>query len=405
MANVVDKLTPFSVKHASIGRHADGRGLYLQVTPAGGRYWRMKYRHGGKENLLALGTVSDVTLAQARKACTTARDLLQKGLDPSQARKDRRDTQAISKRGTFGAVTAEWLAHKRKSWATETYRKAEYITDTYLLPSLKNHTIDKLSTKDAARVITKISETTPTLASKARQYLGGIVNYAIQQGLREDGKLLSLRGTVTTHDKGHIPALTTPDTIAPLLRAIDAYESVVTRGALTLAMLTAMRPGIVASARWAEIDLHKAEWHVPGERMKTRHAHIVPLPTQALAVLGDMLIFTAGREFVFPPLARQKTPHLHRDALSSALRRMGFQGTHATHGFRGMLRTVGRERLGIDSDVLEAQLAHAKKGDVQKAYDRTRFDDARREAMQLWADYLDTLKVGGNVVPLKRKAS
>jgi integrase len=158
---------------------------------------------------------------------------------------------------------------------------------------------------------------------------------------------------------------------------------------LKLAMFTAMRPGIVASARWDEIDLAAAEWHVAGERMKTGHDHIVPLPRQAVRVLQDMLVYSEGRPFVFPPLARQKTVHLHRDALSAALRRMGFQGRHATHGFRGMLRTVARERLGIDIDVLEAQLAHAKRGDVQKAYDRTTFDEARRAAMQKWADFLD----------------
>jgi len=140
--------------------------------------------------------------------------------------------------------------------------------------------------------------------------------------------------------------------------------------------------------------------------MKTGHAHIVSLPTQAVALLRDMLVYTQGKEFVFPPLARQKTAHLHRDALSAALRRMGFQGRHSTHGFRGMLRTVARERLGIDPDILEAQLAHAKKGDVQKAYDRTTFGEDRRTAMQAWADYIDRLKSGGNkVVVLRGRAA
>jgi integrase len=168
-------------------------------------------------------------------------------------------------------------------------------------------------------------------------------------------------------------------------------------------MLTAMRPGIVASARWSEMDLDAAEWSVPGPRMKMRHAHIVSLPRQAIAALREMIPYTGGKEFVFPPLARQETPHLHRDSLSAALRRMGFAGRHATHGFRGMLRTVARERLGIDPDILEAQLAHAKKGDVQKAYDRTTFGEPRRKAMQAWADYLDQLKSGDKkVVPMRR---
>ena len=151
--------------------------------------------------------------------------------------------------------------------------------------------------------------------------------------------------------------------------------------------------------RWDEIN--GDEWHIPGHKMKTRHAHIVPLPTQARTILEEMRAYTAGREYVFPPLARQKNAHLHRDALSGAMRSMGFKGKHAPHGFRGMLRTAARERLGIDADILESQLAHAKKGSTQKAYDRTTFGDARRAAMQQWADYLDALKVSDKVVPIR----
>ena len=155
--------------------------------------------------------------------------------------------------------------------------------------------------------------------------------------------------------------------------------------------------------RWDEIEA--SEWRIPAEKMKTRHAHIVPLPRQALALLEAMKPYTAGREFVFPALARQSTPHLHRDALSNALRRMGFAGKHATHGFLGMLRTAGRERLGIDSDVLEAQLAHAKRGNVAKAYDRTTFGAARVKAMQKWADWLDGLQVPATVSPIRKTAA
>jgi len=157
-------------------------------------------------------------------------------------------------------------------------------------------------------------------------------------------------------------------------------------------MYTGLRPGVIASVPWSEINLDAAEWHIPGERMKMRHDHIVPLPRQALAVLNELklIVDVDDSPYVFPSPARQKTPHLHRDALSKALRDMGFKGKHATHGFRDMLRTVGRERLGMDIDVLEAQLAHAKRGDVQKAYDRTTFDDDRRRVMQEWADYIDS---------------
>lgn len=292
---------------------------------------------------------------------------------------------------SFPAVAVAWLDFKKPEWAPETYRKAKYVTDSYLIPLLRRESVATLGTPRVSEALASIAGEAPSLAAKARQYVAGIVAFAIRGGLREDGRLLSLRGAVPRHDKGHIPAATNLKEVAAVVDAINAYPIPVTRGAMKLAMLTAMRPGIVASARWKEIDLASAEWQVAGSRMKTKHAHIVSLPKQALEVLKQMRAYTEGGEYVFPPFARQGTPHLHRDALSRALRKMGFQGRHATHGFRGMLRTVARERLGIDPDILEAQLAHAKKGDVQKAYDRTTFGDARKDAMQKWADYLDDL--------------
>lgn len=304
---------------------------------------------------------------------------------------------------TFEKAAVRWIEVKRKAWAPETLRKAQFVVDTYLIPALRRKSITTLTSQDAAAVVEAINAQAPPIAAKARQYLGGIVKQAIRDNLREDGKLLSLEGTVNNKAKHSIPAATNPREVAALVKAIDGYPVPVTRAALKLAMLTAMRPGIIASARWDEIDFDNAEWAVPGERMKMRHAHIVPLQRQSLALLRELQIYSLGHEYVFPPLARQTTPHLHRDALSAALRRMGFQGKHATHGFRAMLRTMARERLHIDADVLEAQLAHAKKGEVNRAYDRTTFGDDRRRVMQQWADYLDSLRSGANVVPLKRK--
>lgn len=383
-----------AIKSAKPGKHFDGGGLFLDVRPNGSRYWRVKYRFGGRENLLALGVYPEVSLAEARRRRVDARGLLRDGKDPSAERAAVKGAQRRNSDASFPKVAADWLDFKKRAWAVTTYRKAEYVTNTYLIPPLRRCSITTLTTKQAADVVATIALDAPTLATKARQYLGGITDYAIRHGLRDDGRLLSLRGAVPKHDKGHIPAATDPRDVAALAAAIDAYPVSVTRYALTLAMLTAMRPGIVASARWDDLDLEAAEWTVPGSRMKTGHAHIVSLPLQAVTLLKHMQIYTHGKEFVFPPLARQKTPHLHRDALSAALRRMGFQGRHATHGFRGMLRTVARERLGIDPDILEAQLAHAKRGDVQKAYDRTTFGEGRRTAMQSWADYIDQLKEG-----------
>lgn len=371
-------------------RVADWGGLCLEIAPSGSKLWRYRYRYDGMARMMSLGRWNEVTLAEARELHRSARKTLATGLDPVSARKMSGEEKTRRERVKFANFAAEWLAYKKKRVATETFRKAKLVVEGDLVPALRRCTIDTLATKDVTSVLDKIGERAPNLAAKARQYLGGMMTYAMQQGLREDGKHLALRGAVVSRRKGHIPAITTPSELGPLLRAIDGYSSRITRSALLLASLTAMRPSVIASAQWAHMNLDAAEWHVPGELMKTGNDHIVPLPRQAIELLRDLKEGGKGT-FVFPSPARQKTPHLHRDALSKALREMGFQGKHATHGFRGTLRTMARERLGVDIDILEAQLAHAKRGDVQKAYDRTTFGAQRITVMQAWADYLEKL--------------
>lgn len=392
MGKLTDKALRAMKPQARTYSAADGDGLSIQVWPNGGMYWRFRYTYGSRAKMLSLGLYPAVSIKEARERLSDARRLLRDGVDPSKQRKDAKRAAMGDADRDFAKVAADWLAHCRPGWAPETYRKAAYIVDQYLAPALKGCDVATLATPEARRAIAKIGSRAPALAQKARGHLGAIMEYAMHGGLREEGRALSLKGAIQKHDKGHIAAATNPDDIRTLVSAVDAYDSPVTRAALIVTMLTALRPGVVAGARWSEVDLIRAEWMVPPERMKMRHAHIVPLPRQAVDNLRDMLKFTAGGEYVFPPLARQKSPHLHRDALSSALRRMGFQGIHATHGFRAMFRTVARERLNVPADVLEAQLAHAKKGDVQKAYDRTQFLDERRIAVQRWADYLDELR-------------
>lgn len=256
----------------------DGGGLHVILSASGTRLWRFKYnRPDGRENRIAFGSFPEVSLAEARERREEARAMLRDGKDPAEERTATKEAARRSSESAFVSVAAAWLAFKRKEWADETYRKAAYVVDDYLVPGLKGRSITTLSTKQAADVLADIAEVAPTLALKARQYLGGIVHYAIRQGLREDGRTLSLRGAVPKHEKGHIPAATDPNTVASLVKAIAAYPTPVTRAALQLAALTAMRPGVVASARWSEIDLAAAEWHREAAGMKTRHAHIVPL--------------------------------------------------------------------------------------------------------------------------------
>jgi len=384
-------------------KKGDGGGLYIEIRPNGAKWWRLRYRFHGKQKLLSMGVYPHVGLKDARRRRDEAKKLLAEGKDPSTHRQETKEAERRKLEGTFARCAESWLAKRKKDWADETRRKAEYTVHKYLNPALGNRPIADLSSRDVAKVLEQMDEVAPNLAKKARQYVHSIIQHAMRQGLREDGKVLMLDGVLGKgkNDTAHIPAITHPEGVGELLRAINSYESPVIRAALLMCAYTAQRPGIVASMRWDELVLDSREWRIPPAKMKTRHTHIVSLPKQALDLLEAMRPYTAGREYVFPPLARQKTPHLHRDALSKALRSMGFSGRHATHGFRAMLRTLGRERLGIDSEILEAQLAHAKRGEVQAAYDRTAFTEARREAMQQWADWLDKLAEGGKVVPIR----
>ncbi|MDR7134403.1 integrase [Lysobacter niastensis] len=402
MATGNGKLTALYVKNAKQGKHFDGNGLYVEVMPSGSRLWRMKYRHANKEKRLAFGAFPEVNIAEARDKAAKARALLRDGIDPSAAKAERTASAKRAAYSVFPLVASSWLAKMKPGWADETHRKAAYVVDTYLSPALRRQSVATLTTKQAADALAGIP---PSLAAKARGYLNNIVNHAIHEGLREDGRLLSLRGVLPKAEKGHIPAAVDLADVRKLTKAIEDYPIAVTRAALKVAMLTAQRPGTVARMEWAEVDLDAGEWSIPAAKMKTRHAHIVPLPAQAVEALRGLLIYTDGKRYVFPPLYQQATEHLHRDSLSNALRKMGFQGVHATHGFRGMFRTVARERLNIAADVLEAQLAHAKKDEIQKAYDRTQFLDERKVAMQRWADYLDSLRADtGKVIGFRRKA-
>lgn len=212
--------------------------------------------------------------------------------------------------------------------------------------------------------------------------------------------LLQLKGAVPKYEKGHVAAVTKQSGVGPMVRAIDKYKSPIMRAGLQITMLTALRPDVVAAAPWSEIDLDAAEWHIPAARMKTDHDHIVPLSVQAVAILKALEPLTRNKGFVFASPHHGGKSHIKRDSLGNALRKMGLKGEQSPHGFRAMLRTLGRERLKIDKDVLDAQLAHAKKGEVEKSYDRTALLDERREAMQKWADYIDGMRAD-NVIELR----
>ena len=363
---------------------ASGRGLRLEVMPTGVKQWVARYRtREGKQRTKVVGIYPDMGIADAHKATEDLQQQVRMGeapvglhdrikaaaqaltLDQVEEQQRARDAREHS----FTVVSDAWLEDRKPGWATSTYDKAVFIVRKRLQPHIGNLDMRTMASKDVVSVLRQLGADAPSLARKARQYLNGVTEYGIQRGMRGDDQVLRLRGVLPKYRGGHIPAVTKVQGIGPLMQAILAYDSRVTRGGLLLAAYTACRPGIVAAAAWEEIDLDRAEWAIPATKMKTGVDHVVSLPRQALDVLAEMRQY-GGEVFVFP--GSQSNEHMHRDALSKALRSMGFQGRHATHGFRAMLRTVARERLKIDVDVLEAQLAHAKKDEVQAAYESAR---------------------------------
>lgn len=405
MPTYIDRLTPSAVANAKPRtkpyKLVDGRGLFLLVTPNGSKGWRWKYRRPatGKENLLSLGTFPEVTLSSARKKLAKAREMLANGIDPSTEKTRRKAEERRESNSAFNLVAATWLERKRSGWADETYRKASYIIKKYLNPVIGDESVTTLTRAHAIKALLVMP---PSLARKARDCLNGVMLQAMDEGFREDGRMLNLRGALPKAEKGHMPAAVDIGQMRKVVKVIWDYPHPITRAALKIQLMTGQRPGNVVSMEWNELDLDTAEWSIPAAKMKTRIPHVAPLAHQSVQLIREMEVHTKGKRYVFPPLAQQQNEHLHRDTLSRTLRANGLKGLHVPHGGRASLRTMGRERLRLDSEVLDAQLAHAKKDDVQKAYVRTGLLDERRGAAQQWADYLESLLNENKVVPIRR---
>lgn len=397
----------------------DGGGLLLEIRPGGTKRWMLRYQHGDSHTMAALvgalGTneYPAVTLAEARRLADAARAGLSVGKAPTLIREEvvaqAQHAAEEATRSTFRAVANAWHAEKKPGWSVDTARKARLVLDEYLFPYIGEVPMPTLATPQVKPALVALAAKAPALAKKARQYCVQVVEYAIQTGLRDDGRLLSLRGVLPKAEKGHYPAITSDSGVPALLAALSRVDSLRTRTALWLCVYTAVRPGVAVRARWADMNLDRAEWHIPAADMKMAFAHITPLPRQLVGLLRDLRELTRERgAYVFPAMAGRReqlwckdgsdpsppSEHMHRDTLSAALRDAGLRGQTVTHGMRAMFRTIARERLGVPDAVLEAQLAHAKRGEVQAAYDRTQHLAERHEAVQKWADYLDSMRKG-----------
>lgn len=409
MAKQITPLTDTKVSKAkSTGKRVtmfDGGGLYLLITPSGGKLWRFKYRFEGKENTLSFGSYPETTLAEARTKREEARKLLANGVDPSKHRQATKAAKAELNANTLEVITREWIGKVSPGWSEANNEVVTKLLEKNVFPWIGKIPIAEVDAPELLKVLRRMEERgIVKSAHRVRSICGQIFRYAIATGRASRDVAADLRGALTTAQKKHLPAITDPPKVAELLRAIDAFEgSFVVRCALRLAPLVFVRPGELRKAEWSEIDLEKALWSIPEEKMKMKMPHIVPLSRQAVAILQEIHPMTGTGRYVFP-CARSVTKPMSDMALQAALRRMGYEkGTMTPHGFRAMARTLLDEVLQVRPDFIEHQLAHAVRDPNGRAYNRTSHLAERKKMMQQWADYLDGLKAGAQVIPIRRK--
>lgn len=386
---------------------ADGGGLYLLLNPNGSRWWRLKYRHTGKEKLLSLGVYPDTGLKDAREKRDEARKLLAAGVDPGIKRKAEKAAGEERAANSFEVVAREWHTKQSPTWVELHASRIMLRLENDVFPWIGNRPIADITAKEFLATVNRIvSRGAVESAHRVLQNCGQVLRYAIATGRAERNPAADLRGALPPVKQTHLAAIIEPDAIGGLLRAMDAYNgSLVTKCALRLAPLVFVRPGELRQAEWKEFDLDAAQWNIPAEKMKMREPHLVPLAQQAVEILQELYALTGRGRYVFPSARSPQRP-MSNNAVLSALRRMGY-GTDemSGHGFRAMARTLLDEVMHFRPDYIEHQLAHAVKDPNGRAYNRTAHLSERRKMMAAWADYLDTLKAGGNVVAFARKAS
>ena len=393
---------------AALYRITDNDGLAVEVPPQGAMRWRYRYRFEGKAKMLSLGTYPSVSLAQARLRRDAARSMLAHGIDPSaerQATKQQQQEAAIVAADTFEVMARDWMA--RQIVAEITNNKNRWLFESFLFPEIGALPITSITPRILLDALRKIENTGKLdTATRAKIKAGQVFRYALLEGKVESDPTASLRGALKPPKPTHHAAVTDPAKVGELLRAIDTFAGqYVTLAALKLAPLVFVRPGELRHAEWPEFDLDGAMWRIPAERMKMKAAHLVPLSTQAVAVLRDLHALTGHGRYVFAGLRTASRP-MSENTVNAALRRLGYGKDEMTgHGFRSMAATRLNE-MGWNADAIERQLAHAESNKVRGAYTHAaQYLDERKRMMQAWADYLDGLRIGGQVIAFKSKAS
>lgn len=393
----------------------DGGGLYLLVTPTGGKLWRFKYRYAEKGKLLSFGSYPEITLADARQRRDDARKLLANGIDPGEVRKAQKAAIVASTENAFEVVAREWHTKFSPTWSDSHAYWVLRRLEQYVFPAIGARPIADLKAPDILNVLRRIENVALETAHRVKFVIGQIFRYAVGSGRAERDWTADLKGQLSPRSQKHHAAITDPKELVGLLRAIDGFSGTYTvKCAMQLAPLVFLRPGELRQAEWSEFDLVSAEWNIPVERLKLKkrikedrkgERHLVPLSKQAVTILGELQALTGRSKYVFP-CARSFIRPMSNNAINAGLRRMGFSKEEMTaHGFRATARTILDEVLEFPIDLIEHQLAHAVKDANGRAYNRTTKLPQRQMMMQTWADYLDKLKNGAKVIQLPARAS
>ncbi len=375
----------------------DGKGLYLLVNKVGGKYFRFDYRFAGKRKTLALGVYPDTKLQEARDKHESARKLLRNDIDPSLHKKITKHIKTEQGVNTFEFLAREWFEKFKHTWKLGHSRTITQRLEANVFPWLGGQPIAEISTLEILAILRRIEDRGAIeTAHRIKQIISQVFRFAVATGRAERDPTADLRGALAPAKPKRMATMTDPKKIGGLLRAIDVYQGhFVTKCALRLAPLVFVRPGELRHAEWREIDLEKATWKIPGEKMKMGSPHIVPLSRQAIEVLQEIKPLTGGGRYVFPGLRTAERP-MSENTILSALRNMGYAKEEMSgHGFRAMASTLLHEQ-GWPSDVIERQLAHAERNSIKAAYNHAKHLPERQRMMQAWADYLVTLKLQEN---------
>lgn len=380
----------------------DGGGLYLLVTPSGGKLWRFKYRYNNKSKTMAFGAYPEISLLDARQRRDEARRQLANGIDPGAVRKAQKQAK-VEETETFEVIAREWHNKYTPTWKENHAAGILRRLERDIFPYLGKRPIKDIKAPELLAVLRRI-EARGTLETchRCKMISGQIFRYAVATGRTESDPTIALKGAIPPVPEGHRAAITDPVKLGGLLRAIDDYQgSFIVKSALKLLPLVFVRPGELRSAEWVEFDFENAQWNIPASKMKMKQAHLVPLSKQAIEILEELKPLTGASRYIFPS-GRSFDRCMSDNAFCAALRRMGFEKSEVSaHGFRATARTLLDEILQIRPDFIEHQLAHAVRDPNGRAYNRTAHIEERRRMMQTWADYLDGLKERARIIPFK----